>query len=241
MVICAKPCGDARGRHGKTPTIQEEPPMPKKAKPTPKKPQSKTKFILAQPKKMLAKDVVAKGRATGLTLTEKYVWQVRSAAKRAARKAKPAPRAKAAAAPKPASAAKTKRGKPITKAAYVLGFPPGTPAANIVSKGKTEGIKLSIAHVYSIRSAVKARGKAAKAKSKAAKAKTGAKAKPGGKAAKTPKAKAVKTPATLAFRSAPRTGSLDEQFVGLVLDMGLARSTELLSTIKERVKGLTLG
>jgi hypothetical protein len=43
-----------------------------------------------------------------------------------------------------------------------------------------------------------------------------------------------------AFRAAPRTGSQEEQFVALVLDIGLARATELLGKLKDRVREITL-
>lgn len=59
--------------------------MPRTKKPTskPKAPKavSKTKFILDQPAALPAAEVVAKGKAAGLSLTAKYVWRVRSAAK----------------------------------------------------------------------------------------------------------------------------------------------------------------
>jgi hypothetical protein len=56
----------------------------------------------------------------------------------------------------------------------------------------------------------------------------------------TPKAPAVRTAARSAFRTAPRTGSPKEHFVALVLDIGLARASELLGKLKERVRQLAL-
>jgi len=211
---------------------------------TAKKPQSKTKFILALPTTLAAKDVVAKGKAAGLTFTGSYVWQTRTGAKeRAARVGvpavtgrKPGPiarfvlaqdpalsapeivtkaksagfditahrvhnilwrekqKGKAKASVKAAPAAKTVKVKPTkatpskakpaaakvakptkstTKAAYVLGFAAGTPAADIVAAGNAKGIKLSTAHVYAIRTAAKAKAKKGKAGSAPAKAKPG--------------------------------------------------------------------
>jgi hypothetical protein len=271
-------------------------------KPTAKKPQSKTKFILGQPKTLAAKEVVAKGKAAGVTFTEKYVWQVRSAKKVAKKKSKVAvkatpkptkssrptgrkpgpkttfvlaqdpklsaaevvklaqaaghtltarrvhnirwkakqkgtPKAAVQAAPVPkagkptkvaspkaklAPAKAAKPAKPATKTAFVLGFPQGTSAADVVAAAEAKGITLTTAHVYAIRTSAKA-----KAKNK-------------GKAAKTPKAPAVKTVAQPAFRAAPRTGSLEEHFVALVLDIGLARASDLLGKLKDRVRQLAL-
>ena len=77
----------------------------KKAKPASKKPQTKTSFVLSFPHAMTAKDVVAKGKAAGLTLTEKHVWAIRSDSKK--RKSNNA--AKKATAPKKVSVATTSK------------------------------------------------------------------------------------------------------------------------------------
>jgi hypothetical protein len=42
---------------------------------------SKTDFVKSQPADMPAKDVVAKAKAAGMTLSENYVYTIRSAAK----------------------------------------------------------------------------------------------------------------------------------------------------------------
>ena len=55
----------------------------------------------------------------------------------------------------------------------------------------------------------------------------------------TPKHK-TKTAAKPACMSGPRAGSPREQFVALLLDLGLARASELLGTLKERVKQVAL-
>ena len=156
--------------------------------------QTKAEFILALPTDMPAKEAVAKAEAAGFTLNQQRVHAIRWAAKHATKKArtgaKTVPAAKAVRvkakptkhvpASKPQPEAKPKTAKPITKAAYVLGFAAGTPAADIVAKGKGEGIKLSVAHVYAIRTAAKAKAKKGKAASATAKvARTKAKNAPG--------------------------------------------------------------
>lgn len=64
------------------------PPMPRKkaaskssANSSAAKPQSKTAFVLGQPAGLSAKEVSAKGKAAGLTITEAYVYTIRSSAK----------------------------------------------------------------------------------------------------------------------------------------------------------------
>jgi hypothetical protein len=186
-------------------------------------------FVLAQDAKLSAAEVVKLAKTAGFDITSHRVHNIRWAAKQKGKKApvKAAPAAKAgkpskaAPTPKPA-AAKAKPGKKITKTEYVLGFPPGTSAGDVVAAGKAKGIKLSTAHVYSIRSGANAKAK------KAGKAVT---------AAKTPAPKVAAKPA---FRAVPRTGSLEEAFVALVLDIGLARAAEMLGKLKERVQGLAL-
>jgi hypothetical protein len=75
--------------------------MPKKSS-APGKTPSKTAFVLSLPSSMSAKDVLSKGKAAGLKLTEAYIYSIRSkakgrAGKPAARRGRP-PKAVAAAA-----------------------------------------------------------------------------------------------------------------------------------------------
>lgn len=213
------------------------------AKPASKTSMTKVEFILTLPADMPARDAVAKAEAAGHTLSQQRVHAIRWAAKHATKKgkalAKAAPTAKTgrvAAKPvrvKPATVAPPKRqlaaiaklrpSKAITKTAYILGFPPSTPAADIVAKAKVEGIKLTIGHVYSTRTAAKA------------------------KAARKSQASLVRPPvvvrqsAKLPVRTAPGTSSLEQQFLDLVLAVGLARAAELLGKLRDRVRHLALG
>lgn len=63
----------------------------------PKRTHNKSEFVRSLPAEMSAKDVVAKAREEGLTLTEAYVHTIRSAAKRKEGKPGRAPRAATAA------------------------------------------------------------------------------------------------------------------------------------------------
>jgi hypothetical protein len=184
-----------------------------------------SEFVLAQDAKLSAAEVVKLAKTAGFDITAHRVHNIRWAAKQKGKKGKTTGKAvkPAKAAGKPAPIKAATPGKTITKTEYVLSFPPGTSAADVVAAGKAKGIKLSTAHVYSIRSGAKAKGKAS------------------GKQAKTAtKAPALKVVAKPALRAAPRSGSLEDQFVGLVLDIGLARAAELLGRLKERVQGLAL-
>jgi hypothetical protein len=196
--------------------------MPKKTSPK-KKPQSKTQFVLGLPKTMPVKDVVKAAKKAGIAITESYVYNIRYTAQQKGKK-RPAVAPKLAAKKVPATTPKAKVAKQVSKTKYVLSLPKALTAAEVVEKAKGDGISLTAKYVYNIRG----QAKGAKKKARAAK-------KP---VATTTVAKVV---AKAPVRATPRTGSSEERFVDLVLDIGLARSTELLSKIKERVKVLTLG
>jgi hypothetical protein len=57
--------------------------MPKKKSPTGKRTVNKSAFVRSMPTSMSARDVVEKGAAQGITLSEKYVYNIRAKAKAA--------------------------------------------------------------------------------------------------------------------------------------------------------------
>jgi hypothetical protein len=144
-------------------------PAPKAAAPAVKGRQlgKSAEFVLAQDPKLSAPEIVDLAKAAGFDLTAHRIHNIRWAAKRSGKQANTS--AKATATPKVAAAA-AKPTKAITKTAYILDFPQGTPAAEVVAKAKAEGIKLSVGHVYSVRTAAKAKAKKAKATSASTKA-----------------------------------------------------------------------
>lgn len=74
------------------------------------------------------------------------------------------PRAKKTSTNTPSKAAKplTSTKPPKSKAAFVRSLPSSTPAKEVVAKGKTLGLSLSINYVYNIRGAAKKKRAAAK-------------------------------------------------------------------------------
>jgi hypothetical protein len=102
---------------------------------------SKSAFVRGLPATMPAKEVVAKAKIAGLTLSDRYVHVIRSIAKRAARQGTPGAKA-------------TRRGgRPISsKRTFVLSLPAGLPAADVIKRAKAEGMKLTTNYVYKIRS-----------------------------------------------------------------------------------------
>jgi len=182
----------------------------KKAKKLTSKTPSKSAFVRGLPASMPAKEVVAKAKAAGLTLSDRYVHVIRSIAKRAAKNGH-------------AVAQGPRRGgRPISsKRTFVLGLPASLPAAEVIKRAKAEGMKLTTNYVYKIRSRGAAAGDGlvgAAAVSRAAR----------GRAA-----------AAIA-RGANGSSSHDEHFVALVLDVGLARAAALLEKVRARVQELSL-
>ncbi|HEX4355296.1 MAG TPA: hypothetical protein VHZ95_20345 [Polyangiales bacterium] len=176
-----------------------------------RKPLSKSAFVRGLPATLPAKEVVAKAKDAGLTLSDRYVHVIRSIAKRSA---------------KGGSGAKATRrgGRPISsKRTFVLGLPANLPAADVIKRAKSQGMKLTTNYVYKIRS----RGAAAGGRPSAA---TRASAGTNGKRGR----------AISAARLGVGNGAHDEHFVTLVLDVGLARAAALLEKVRARVQELSL-
>ena len=183
----------------------------KKVKKSSSKPVSKSAFVRGLPATLPAKEVVAKAKAAGLTLSDRYVHVIRSIAKRAAKNGS-------------GSARLGRRGgRPISsKRTFVLGLPADMPAADVIKRAQSQGMKLTTNYVYKIRS----RGAAAGTLPPPA---------PRGRGAMKLNARG-RAPSV----SVPTNGAHDEHFVSLVLDVGLARAAALLEKVRARVQELSL-
>ena len=198
--------------------------MPRKKKTSKKKTSksgSKADFIRSMPANMPVKKVVEEAKKVGLAITDNHVYGVRSAAKKAGKKTAKAAVKKTTKKATPKAKPKVKaRPKPeVSKKAFVLSFSADTSAAEILDKAKAARIALTRKYIYNVRGQAKVAKKIPKKTAK--------------------KTKAAPTPKPV-VRTTPRTGSAEERFVDLVLDIGLVRAGELLAKIKERVKGLRL-
>jgi hypothetical protein len=103
-----------------------------------------TKFILALPKTLPAKEVLAKAKANGLKTSESNVHRVRRLHGR---------RSKAPASP--ATSAASSHAKVLKKSDFVRSLSAATPAKDVVAKAKAAGVKLDLQYVYKIRSRAK--------------------------------------------------------------------------------------
>ena len=118
----------------------------------------------------------------------------------------------------------------LTKSDLIRSMPTA-PAAAIIAKAKTHGMKLTANHVYAVRAIDKRRSagkKSAPAPKAAAAAPAAAPAKAPVRRGRPPKAKTAAT-----------AGSNHEaNFMAIVLDIGLAKAESLLHRVRERVRDL---
>ena len=170
---------------------------------------NKTKFVLGLSRDLSAKQVVDEAKKNGITITEAHVYKIRSTAKGKANapKAKGGARTGAKPGPKPS-------GDGVSKRDFVLGFGPDTKASDILKKAKEQGIGLSKAYLYTIRSAGGASQKRGRASAGA-----------GGRVAS-------------AGRAVSSFASHEAQFVEAAVHVGLAKAGELLDRLRARLKSL---
>ncbi len=133
---------------------------------------SKTQFVMGLPHDTSAKEVVARGKAKGLVLSEAHVYKIRSTNKS---KAKGVAK-KAAGKGAKKSTAKAAKGTSLSKRDFVLSFSASTPAAEVLKKAKQAGLGLSKAYLYTVRAEGGAKSAKKSAKPAAAKKKVAKKA-----------------------------------------------------------------
>lgn len=175
---------------------------------------SKSAFVRDLPASMPAKEVSARAKAAGLTISDRYVHVIRSIAKRSSQGG-----AKVAV-PKTVS----RGGRPISpKRAFVLSLPGAVPVAEVIKQAKAQGMKLSTNYVYKIRS----RGAVSTSSAKVV-------------AVAAPKARRAGRPAKPPAAAPSAEGTHEERFLSIVLDVGLSRAAAMLEKVRARVKDLAL-
>jgi hypothetical protein len=191
-------------------------------------PLTKTAFVLALSRDIPAAEVVQKAKAAGFDMTTHRVHEIRSAAKRAAKKTSGPKLTKPLAPAKAAMGAKT---------AFILAQPSTMGPSEVVRLAKAAGLEFSRQYVSKTRWAARQAGVPAKA-AQAAKAAAPAKAKAARKPAIAKKASRA-TPKTWA---APAVSRSDEvAFRKLVLDLGLGRAKALMADVEKKLQDLLAG
>lgn len=177
---------------------------------------SKSAFVRGLSTTLPAKEVVAKAKAAGLKISDRYVHVIRSIAKRAGHKGNGV------------AASPRRGGRPISsKRTFVLSLPTSLSATDVIERAKAQGMTLTTNYVYKIRS----RGAAAssRADNAAPRIDLALKAGRGGKG----------RDRIVVARGADGSAQ-DERFVALVLDVGLSRAAALLDQLRDRVQGMTV-
>lgn len=111
--------------------------MPKRTKPTGKP--NKSAFVRSLAFDTPSAQVIAKAKAKGMTLTRNDVHAIRAIARRKESRGKSG------------AARAVKRAGAVNKSAFVRSLPSSLSAAEVISRAKVKGIKLSAAQVYTIR------------------------------------------------------------------------------------------
>lgn len=187
------------------------------------KPLTKTAFVRQLPEDMPAKEVVDKAKAAGIELSEAYVYEIRSAAKRAKKKSGGEKAARGGGAKKAAAPAEGKDASGMTKREFVESFAPTTPATEVIAKAAERGLSLTAKYIYNLRSEAKAGKKPAAA--------------PAARPAAAPAARPAAAPAPV---STAALDALETKFVDLTLDLGLSRAAKLLEKVRAQAKGLSI-
>jgi hypothetical protein len=111
---------------------------------------NKTQFVLGLPRDVAARDVVKQAKEKGITISEAYVYKIRSSSKGPA--APKAPKAE------PKVAGPGKRSAGMSKVDFVRSLPQDTSYADAAEKAKAVGIDLSKAYFYVLKSEAKKKG-----------------------------------------------------------------------------------
>ena len=142
---------------------------------TPKPKVNKSAWIREQPSTLTAAEVVEKAKKEGIGLTVGQVYTTRSNMK-TAKTAGPAKK-KPGRPKKAAAAAPVATGNKVNKSAWIREQSSDLSAKEVVEKAAQLGIELSLAQVYTARSAAKTGGKSASKASSPVKASAAARAK----------------------------------------------------------------
>ena len=179
------------------------------AKKTSTKTPNKSDFIRSQSATLSGPEVVAKGKAAGITFSSQLVYNVRGGSKVKKGEAK-----KKTATAKPTAASSKAAPATISKADFVRAHASLSPK-EIVKKGRAEGLKFDVHYVYNVRAYSKTSGKKKRAK----------------RAAPSRKAASVSRPITTSTKA-------ETLLRAVAAEIGLGRAMEILSAERAMVRAV---
>jgi hypothetical protein len=171
-----------------------------------------TKFILALPKTLPAKEVLAKAKASGLKTSESNVHRVRRL--HGGRSKASSNGAVHIVAKTGSSVAKAPKQKALRKSDFVRSLSATTPAKAVVAKARAAGIKLDLQYVYKIRS----------------------RSKPAAARVSVPRASSARA---VPARASRLSSSVEGILRALAAEIGLGRAVEILQGERARVSSIT--
>jgi len=141
-----------------------------------------------------------------------------------------------------------KSDKRVNKSAFIRGFSPSTPAAEIVSKAKEAGFELTPKFIWTVQSEMRVGGKASgkKAKKTARKAIKAAKSVAATAVSTTPARQKVSRPVTAMktkpgvaqVRTTSSSSSAEQKLRSLIVELGTARADEIYRTVRLQLNAL---
>jgi hypothetical protein len=187
---------------------------------------NKSDFIRQQSAALSAPEVVAKGKAAGIKFSTQLVYHVRRGPKATKGAAKKTSTAKpVAAAPAPITKSK------VSKAAFIRSLPKDMPVAEVIAKGKAQGLKLAETYVSWARWAGK------KANKKSAKAAAPA-TKPSAPTVQVTTRATPRNPTLTNGVRSPVSSSAETLLRAVAAEVGLGRAIEILLGERARVHSI---
>lgn len=168
---------------------------------------SKAAFVRSLPADTPAKEILAKAKSQGLKLSIGQIYNIRSVTKKANGGANTKIKESSVAAQP-----RTKSWAFGSKSAFVLALP-DLSAKDIQAKAQSEGLELSIAQIYNVRSVAKKRGGKTTSRSSVA---------------ATPRSSVAVVPRATASESS----HAEDRLRRLVAELGLSRSREIMTEVQ---------
>jgi hypothetical protein len=173
--------------------------MPRQSKKSSAARPNKSAFVRSLAFDMPSAEVIARAKAKGMRLTRNDVHAIRAIARRKTRQ------------PKPSGAnARSGSGGGVNKSAFVRSLPASLSAAEVIARGKSKGIRLSAAQVYTIRANARR---------------------------KRPKASVERSPrSNKAQLTAANIGAdtREAEFIAAALDLGLTKADALIAALRSK-------
>ena len=165
---------------------------------------NKSAFVRSLAFDMPSADVIAKAKSQGMKLTRNDVHAIRAIARRKTKQPKSTKPA--------ASHAGATRSSGVNKSEFVRSLPSNLSAAEVMSRGKAKGIRLSAAQIYTIRANARRKG-----------------IKPNHDRS-TPRTQEIVRRTGLG-----RGDSRESDFIAAALDLGLTKAEGLIAALRTRV------